>query len=301
MAWRTALVVGLLAGCAAFSPQRLAVPIAESLRSSSTSTLRRAAVLVAADSDVSPAKITIRAPSDAADEATGAKVTVRVRAPSKDGAAAQAAAAAPVALDDDMDTKVTIKAPAVETKVKIEALPLTDAEKDLLDATQRANCTLILAALQAGANPNVRDPKGRTPLHFVAGVGLAPAAMLLIHFGAQIDVRESDGLTPMHMAAGYANAQTLRVLVAAGADTNVTANQQGTPFEVVVALGDYQLKQVYEKKSINRFKKKDEKLEQLKACLEVLDDPEAVRAEADWDEMITEVLKAVLPVEPVPQ
>ena len=54
------------------------------------------------------------------------------------------------------------------------------------------------------------ERKGRTPLHFMAGVGLAPACVLLIHYGAQVDTRDNDGLTPMHMAAGYANAQTLK-------------------------------------------------------------------------------------------
>jgi len=44
-----------------------------------------------------------------------------------------------------------------------------------------------------------------------------------------------------------------------------------------------------------RFKKKDEKLEKLRACMDVLDDTEAVKEEADWDAMLTEVLKAIAP------
>jgi len=155
----------------------------------------------------------------------------------------------------------------------------------LLEATQKANCTKILEALQTGVNPNIRDPKGRTPLHFMSGVGLAPGVVLLIHFGADVEARDEDGLAPIHMAAGYANAQTLRVLVAAGADANVTATSQGTPLSVVLQLGEYQLKAFIEEKkgALQRFKKKDEKLEKLKACLEVLEDPQAVRDDSDWD------------------
>jgi len=202
--------------------------------------------------------------------------------------------AAPI-LDDDTTTTVTVKAPVRAPPPPPSGPVLSQSEQDLLEATQRANCTKVLEALQAGANPNVRDPKGRTPLHFMAGVGLAPAAALLIHYGAQVDARDVDGLTPLHMASGYANSQTLRVLVAAGADTNLTANAQGTPFEVVCKLGDYQFRQVYEErnKPQNRFKKKDEKMEELKACLDVLDDPEKVRAEESWDDIMTGVLKAI--------
>ena len=45
----------------------------------------------------------------------------------------------------------------------------------------------------------------------------------------------------------------------------------------------------------HRFKKKDEKLDKLKACMDVLDDTEAAKAEAVWDDMLTEVMKAIAP------
>jgi len=49
----------------------------------------------------------------------------------------------------------------------------------------------VLEALLDGANPNIRDPNGRTGLHFMAGVGLAPACVLLIHFGADVDALDN--------------------------------------------------------------------------------------------------------------
>jgi len=167
-------------------------------------------------------------------------------------------------------------------------------EELLLNATQSANCTQILEALQAGANPNVRDPKGRTPLHFMAGVGLAPACVLLIHFGAQIDAQDADGLTPLHMAAGYANARTLRILVASGADVELTGSGQGTPLEVVKNLGEYQYNSVFgEKKKKELFKKKDEKLQKLKQCVDILIEPEQVRADNTWEDLLQETLKVI--------
>jgi len=254
-------------------------------------------------------KVTVKPPKKSSDGAastdnsgsSGVKITTRVRTPEERAAAqsqapnAAATPADPADSDKDMSISVTVKKPtavaAPPPPPGLETVDLSDSEKLLLEGTQKANCTMMLEALQAGANPNVRDPKGRTPLHFVAGLGLAPAAVVLIHFGAQLDVRDGDGLTPIHMSAGYANSQTLRVLVAAGADTTVTAQSQGTPTQVVIALGDYQLGQFINRTGTEKLKKKDDKLEKLKACLDVLDNIEEVREEANWDEMLKEVLQ----------
>jgi len=128
----------------------------------------------------------------------------------------------------------------------------------------------------------------------MAGVGLAPACVLLIHFGARVDVQDEDGLTPLHMAAGYANARTLKVLVAAGADLQLTGEGQGTALEVVQGLGEYEYKKVFGgevKKEM--FKKKDEKLQKLKMCVDVLLEPEKVKAENQWEDMLRDTMRVL--------
>ena len=42
-----------------------------------------------------------------------------------------------------------------------------------------------------------------------------------------------------------------------------------------------------------RMQKKDEKLEKLKACLDVFETVEEIQAECNWDEMMTEVLQTI--------
>ena len=103
-----------------------------------------------------------------------------------------------------------------------------------------------------------------------------------------------EGRTPMHMAAGYARAQTLKVLVAAGADETVNHPQQGTPLDVVLALGNYQIDIFLNRTGADKMKKKDDKLEELKKCLEVLEDPATIKAESSWDELLEDVLKLVV-------
>ena len=296
---RATLLVLALATAAGLAPPLTSLRGAPTAYAAAPSRLRFSRVAMAAEEG--GAKITIKKPGDVATSSSGTKVSVRVR-PKGDKKKTTAAAPVVAAPADagDVTTTVTVKAPS---KVDMPAPPpaapslasdnLTKADELLLEGTTKANCSIMLQALQAGANPNVRDPKGRTPLHFVAGLGLAPAAVLLIHFGAQLDVCDGEDLRPVHMAAGYANAQTLRVLVAAGADVNVTGQRQGTPLQIVLQLGEYQFEQFMNRTAIQkRLKKKDEKLEKLKACVDIFDDIEACRKEADdWDEMLTEVLK----------
>ena len=211
----------------------------------------RAAVYAAADGDVDvsikPPAADAAAPADpAASAKPKAKVTVRVKTPSK----GQKLTPAPtIGEPADVTTSIKVTTPNVTATAAVKAPPSlmeqrSPEEQALLNATQNANITAMIAALKLGVNPNLRDPKGRTPLHFVAGVGLAPMAMVLIHFGAQLDIRDKEGLTPLHMAAGYANAQTVKVLVGAGADPSIASEKQGTPLQIVTQLGEYQLEQV---------------------------------------------------------
>lgn len=255
--------------------------------------------------DAAPAtKITVRKPGGDGGDASAAaapsatKVKVRVRSKSEKKASPPPAAAVEM---EEPETTITVNVKAAPKKEKPpddgKKIPeLTVEENLLMEGTQRANITLILDALQQGANPNIQDPNGRTPLHFVAGLGLAPAVALLIHFGAQVNIRDNDDLTPIHMASGYTNAQTLRILVGAGADIDIAGKTQGKPLEVITSLGEYQLKQFMNRSGTERFtKKKDDKLEQLKECLDVLCNQEEILKEAQepgyWDEIMTDVLK----------
>mmetsp|Transcript_36784 Transcript_36784/g.96760 ORF Transcript_36784/g.96760 Transcript_36784/m.96760 type:complete len:289 (+) Transcript_36784:48-914(+) len=283
----TCLLLAALAldGCSGYS-------LPHASRPQTNKRLRRAAVAMDGD-DV---KVTIKRPSSApvADAAPAAaadaaepKVTVTVRK-----AAEPAVALTPAAEENGaMTTSIKVNKPAAAPAPPPK--PQRPVEEEmLLNATQSANSSGVLEALQAGANPNVRDPKGRTPLHFMAGVGLAPAVVLLVHYGAQLDAQDADGLTPLHMAAGYANARTLRVLVAAGADIELTGESQGTPFEVVKSLGEYEWSQVYASGK-KMGKKKDEKLQKLKQCVDILLDPEQVRKDNTWDDLLEETLRVI--------
>ena len=52
-----------------------------------------------------------------------------------------------------------------------------------------------------GADPNVTDDKGQTPLHFIAQKGVGKnQAKLLIEHGADLNARDNAGQTPLDYA-----------------------------------------------------------------------------------------------------
>ena len=179
MARSSALALLALAHCCTglLVQQRLAPFTAATHRSLRTGQ----PLLVEGESD-SKVKITIKPPSGGGDAAaaaesssasTGMTTSIKVNVRPKTDPLPEVAA-----VDDD-DTKVTIKVNKLKQDLSQAPIPpdrpprkkRSDAEELLLNATQAANCTRLITSLQMGANPNILDPNGRTPLHFCAGIG----------------------------------------------------------------------------------------------------------------------------------
>ena len=59
----------------------------------------------------------------------------------------------------------------------------------------------ILCLLENGADPNIADDKGRTPMHIIAQKGVGKnQVQLLIEHGADVNIRDVDGKTPLYYA-----------------------------------------------------------------------------------------------------
>lgn len=86
----------------------------------------------------------------------------------------------------------------------------------------------------AGANLNIPDSDGRTPLAKAVICGANKIAKLLIDAGAKLDVRDNDGYTPLHNAANYGNTKSTNLLIEAGVDLNVETGCGCTPLHVAV-------------------------------------------------------------------
>ena len=65
-----------------------------------------------------------------------------------------------------------------------------------------------------GADVNVRDNEGGTPLHTAAKAANHGLARVLVRvYGADVDAQDDEGRTPLCLAEEYGNYETARVLV----------------------------------------------------------------------------------------
>ncbi|MFI8960398.1 ankyrin repeat domain-containing protein [Streptomyces sp. NPDC053495] len=96
-------------------------------------------------------------------------------------------------------------------------------------------------ALAGGADPDLADKAGMTPLHFAAQSQSAPAAELLLAAGATVDARARNGNTALFDAVfNYrGDPATLQVLLAAGADPERQNVKGVSPRALAGLIGNY--------------------------------------------------------------
>lgn len=82
---------------------------------------------------------------------------------------------------------------------------------------------------KAGVDPNQAIPGDSAyPLHYAAN-SRADIIQLLIDQGADVNVRDGKGKTPLHCAAVTANLECMRTLLENGADANLMDGDGNTP------------------------------------------------------------------------
>ncbi|GFR19820.1 ANK_REP_REGION domain-containing protein [Trichonephila clavata] len=89
--------------------------------------------------------------------------------------------------------------------------------------------------LEAGADPNIKDDRGRTPLHYASHNNIGS----LIKAGADPNVQDSEKRTPLHCAAGIGDEKSVNVLLEHGADSSKKDKQEKTPLQVAIDNHNY--------------------------------------------------------------
>jgi len=113
-----------------------------------------------------------------------------------------------------------------------------DPSKELLEALKNGDVVRVKELLEEGADANVKDNSGATPLHFVAILYVdeigAYIAELLIKYGADVNAKDENGYAPLHWAVTLGKSRIINVLLENGADVNAKDNIGSTPLHRVV-------------------------------------------------------------------
>jgi ankyrin repeat protein len=133
----------------------------------------------------------------------------------------------------------TVKNDAPSVRALIAGGADPNAGKPILSAASHRSTAAAIVLAEAGANPNVADPSGNTPLHLAAQNGDEPLAKLLLAKKADIEARTANipqrgffrqpvGQTPLLLAARAGQLKMMKLLIDAGANPKTKAPDGGS-------------------------------------------------------------------------
>ena len=110
--------------------------------------------------------------------------------------------------------------------------PIAPLNFGLLSAAQNnvLNAEIVHELLKFGANPNICDRDGKTPLSLICtrseNIG---AISYLIDFGMILNTKDNEfGESPLHIACRLGNIEIMKILLENGADPNAIDNEKET-------------------------------------------------------------------------
>ena len=108
---------------------------------------------------------------------------------------------------------------------------------DLITASAENKIDVVKQHIAAGTDLDQKDPNPNgvqtTSLGIAAAFGYTEVAKALIDGGADVNVPDKNGSTPLHTAAFMCHAEIVQALVAKGADKSARNNSGGTALESV--------------------------------------------------------------------
>jgi ankyrin repeat protein len=110
----------------------------------------------------------------------------------------------------------------------IDARDVLDGHSALHIAVKRRDSGWLRYLLSLGANPNLADKKGVSPMMLASQLGFVEGIEMLAQKGARVDDSNDAGETPLILAVHKRDIATIRILLAAGADPDRSDNSGRT-------------------------------------------------------------------------
>ncbi len=123
----------------------------------------------------------------------------------------------------------------------INTRDLSTGDTALHIVTERQDNTWIRFLTQNGANPNIANKKGVTPIMIASSLGNVAGVEALLKGGARIDDQNSLGETPLISAIHRRDVEMVKLLLASGADPDRSDNSGRTARDYVAAINDKRL------------------------------------------------------------
>jgi hypothetical protein len=111
-----------------------------------------------------------------------------------------------------------------------------DESTPLQSAAYDGNLRIVQELIKYNADINAGDYEGDTAIYDASRghtLDCPNIVRLLLEHGADVDVRQNEGLTPLHMASMKGALEVARVLLEHGADVQAEDNRGRTPLQVV--------------------------------------------------------------------
>ena len=99
----------------------------------------------------------------------------------------------------------------------------------LFDLIKNGKIDLVKKKIESGADVNIKDNDGNSPLILASSEGCIEIVKLLIDHGVGVDVKNNNGDTSLYWAAEKGHSEIVKLLLEHGADVNAKNKDRSTP------------------------------------------------------------------------